>query len=138
MRLEPAAGGDAPPPHARSELGQWPIQLHLANPHSGLFQDADLLLAADCTAFACGSFHTELLRGRKLLIACPKLDSNQEIYEEKLVQILRTGVRSLTVAIMEVPCCRGLEALAREALTQSGSNLKLELKVVSIRDGSMR
>ena len=99
-----------------SELRQWPVQMHLIPPAAPYFRDCDLLLAADCTAYAAGDFHRDFLRGRKLIIACPKLDANQEIYHDKLVALIdHAGIRSMTVLTMEVPCCRGLLALVRRA-----------------------
>lgn len=119
---------------AASELSQWPIQLHLVSPQAARFADCDLLVAADCTAFALGSFHADLLRGKALAIACPKLDRS-EGYLEKLVAILsQNQVRSLTVAIMEVPCCRGLKRLVEEAVTKSGVDIPLRTEIVAIEN----
>ena len=98
---------------ARSELTQWPIQLHLISPAAPYFHGADLLVAADCTAFALGSFHSDLLKGRKMVIACPKLDETGP-YLDKLAALIRdAGLKSLTIAIMTVPCCTGLERMVR-------------------------
>jgi Fe-S-cluster-containing hydrogenase component 2 len=99
-----------------SALTHWPIQLHLLNPLAPQFQDADVLLAADCTAFATGRFHEHYLKGRALAIACPKLDSNQDVYLQKLAGMMeRSRMKSLTVMIMQVPCCGGLWQLALKA-----------------------
>ena len=116
-----------------SALSQWPIQAHLINPNSSIWDNADILIAADCVAFAYGSFHN-LLRGKKLIIACPKLDHGQEIYFDKFVQIFSNyRIKSVTVAIMEVPCCSGLFSLVKEALEVSSSDLdSIEVKVVKI------
>ncbi|GFO57276.1 iron-sulfur cluster-binding oxidoreductase [Geomonas sp. Red276] len=117
---------------APSELRQWPVQLHLAPPTAPWFQNADILIAADCVAFALGSFHSDLLKGKALAIACPKLDDTTP-YVEKLAAILRTNeVKSVTVAIMEVPCCRGLDMMVRQALSQSGKEIALETVVIGI------
>jgi ferredoxin len=117
-----------------SELTQWPVQLHLLNPHAGYLAGADLLLAADCTAFALGSFHSKLLKGKALAIACPKLDSNQESYLDKLViMINESKINTLTVAIMEVPCCGGLLQLAKKALILAGRKIPVKLIVVGIQ-----
>lgn len=114
-----------------SQLSHWPIQLHLINPTNPDFQGADLLLAADCSAFAAGDFHQTYLKGKKLLIACPKLDTNQESYVEKLGLLLRFGqLKSLTILRMDVPCCGGLEKLTEQAL--SSSRRKLDIKVITI------
>lgn len=105
---------------ATSQLSHWPVQLHLINPASPNFADADLLLAADCSAFAAGDFHNRYLKGKKLVIACPKLDSNQEAYIEKLSLMIRYGkLKSLTILRMDVPCCGGLSQLADKAMQQA-------------------
>ena len=120
----------------RSELSQWPIQLHLVSPFAPYFQNADLLIAADCTAFSLGSFHPELLKGKKLVIACPKLDDTTG-YGEKIAEILRRNdIKSLTVAIMTVPCCSGLFQMVEEAVALSGTRLKPKKIVVGI-DGNI-
>ena len=104
-----------------SALRQWPIQLHLINPASPQFRNADILFAASCSAFSFGDFHSKLLSGRALLIACPKLD-NLEGYVEKLATLLTDAQpRSLTIARMEVPCCGGLVNLVRKAVALSGA-----------------
>jgi ferredoxin len=116
----------------QSELGQWPIQLHLVSPSAPYFRECDLLVAADCTAFALGGFHPELLRGKALVIACPKLDRT-EGYVEKLAELIKGNtIYSLTVAIMEVPCCSGLSRIVAEAVERSGKNLAVKTVVVGI------
>jgi hypothetical protein len=120
-----------------SELRQWPVQLHLVPPSAPYFRDADILVAADCVAFALGSFHRDLLKGKALAIACPKLDETGA-YVEKLAAIFRdNAVRSITVAIMEVPCCRGLDIMVKQALGLSGVDIPLETVIVGI-DGGRR
>ncbi|MBI2355024.1 MAG: iron-sulfur cluster-binding oxidoreductase [Deltaproteobacteria bacterium] len=122
---------------APSELRQWPVQLHLVPPTAPYFQNADILVCADCVAFAMGSMHHELLKGKALAIACPKLDDTSA-YVEKLAHIFSANVlKSITVAIMEVPCCRGLDVMVREALQQSGKDIPLESIVIGI-DGERR
>jgi len=117
-----------------SELTQWPVQLHLLNPHAGYLQGADLLLAADCTAFALGGFHGKLLKGKSLAIACPKLDSNLDSYLDKLVIMIgESKINTLTVAIMEVPCCGGLMQLVKKALILSGRKIPVKQIVVGIQ-----
>lgn len=119
-----------------SELSQWPIQLHLVSPYAPYFKNADLLIAADCTAFSLGSFHAELLKSKKLIIACPKLDDT-EGYIEKLSEIIKQNhLKSLTVAIMTVPCCSGLYRIAQKALELSGSKLSLKRRVIGL-DGKL-
>ena len=121
---------------ARSELAQWPIQLHLISPAAPYFQGADLLVAADCTAFALGSFHSDLLKGRKMVIACPKLDDTGP-YVDKLASLIRdAGLKSLTVAIMTVPCCTGLEKIAERAVAESGVDIPMRTVVIGI-DGQI-
>ena len=116
----------------RSELTQWPVQLHLVSPLAPYLQNADLLVAADCTAFALGSFHQDLLKGKKLVIACPKLDETDN-YVEKLASIIKTNdIKSLTVAIMTVPCCSGLYQIVQEAVARSGAALTPKKVVVGI------
>jgi hypothetical protein len=117
---------------AASELRQWPIQLHLVPPTAPWFNDSDILIAADCVAFALGSFHSDLLKGKAVAIACPKLDDTAP-YVEKLAAIFRQNqVNSITVAIMEVPCCRGLDVMVREALTLSGKEIPLETAIIGV------
>jgi hypothetical protein len=117
---------------AVSELRQWPVQLHLVPPTAPWFQDSDILIAADCVAFALGSFHSDLLKGKAVAIACPKLDDTAP-YVEKLATIFRQNeVKSITVAIMEVPCCRGLDVMVRQALTLSGKEIPLETATIGI------
>lgn len=122
-----AATGDIP-----NELTQWPIQLHLISPQAPYFNECDLLVAADCTAFALGSFHRDLLKGKKLVIACPKLDKTDG-YVDKLAELLKHNtIYSLTVAIMSVPCCSGLYAIVKEAVERSGKALAIKKVVVEI------
>jgi len=117
---------------AASQLSQWPIQLHLVSPFAPYFQNADLLVAADCTAFALGGFHQDLLKGKKLAIACPKLDET-EGYVEKLAEIIRqNNLQSLTVAIMTVPCCGGLFRLVQRAVELSGIDVPLRRVVIGV------
>jgi ferredoxin len=121
-----------------SELRQWPVQLHLVPPTAPYFRGADVLLAADCTAFALGGFHGELLRGKALAIACPKLDDGQDIYVSKLISMIdEAQISSLTVAIMEVPCCGGLKRLAELALSRAQRKIPLRTIVVGI-EGDVR
>jgi len=125
------AGGNASTP-ATSELRQWPVQLHLVPPTAPYFREADLLICADCVAFAMGGMHQELLKGKALAIACPKLDDTAP-YTEKLARIFGANdIKSVTVAIMEVPCCRGLDIMVRQALAQSGREIPLETVTIGI------
>ena len=116
-----------------SALRQWPIQLHLISPQAAYFRGADLLLAADCTAFALGEFHPAWLKGKTLAIACPKLDSDQDVYIDKIKALAdQAGINTITVMIMEVPCCRGLLALTQKALAQSKRKVPLKNVVLGI------
>lgn len=135
IKREPAKAAGAVPA-ASSELAQWPVQLHLVSPFAPYLKNADLLVAADCTAFALGSFHQDLLKGRKLVIACPKLDDTAG-YVEKLADIIATNdLRSLTVAVMTVPCCGGLWRMIEDAVERAGSDLQPRRVVVGI-DGQI-
>ena len=118
-----------------SQLRQWPVQIKLASIAAPYFDGADLLVAADCTAYAYGDFHRDFIRGRVTLIGCPKLD--QVDYTEKLLAILsRNDVKSVTVARMEVPCCGGIEHAVRQAIAASGKDIPCRVVTVSI-DGQL-
>ena len=122
----------AQPAAGQSELTQWPIQLHLVSPLAPYFNESDLLIAADCTAFSLGSFHQDLLKGKKLIIACPKLDDTSN-YVEKLVEIIKNNtIYSLTVATMVVPCCSGLNHMVEEAVELSGAKINIKKIVIGI------
>jgi ferredoxin len=132
-RPAPSPAAD-PATAARSELRTWPLQLHLLNPQSAMFAGADLLIAADCVPFAYASFHEDFVRGRVPIVFCPKLDHAADAYLEKLTAILSAhDVRSLTVAHMEVPCCSGAVALARQALARSGRDIPFRDVTISIQ-----
>ena len=124
--LEP----DRPSGTSSSELRQWPVQIKLAPLSAPVYQGADLLVAADCTAYAYGSFHRDFIRGRVVLVGCPKLDGVD--YAEKLAEIFRrNAIRSVTVARMEVPCCGGMEYAVRTALEASGKDLPMQVVTIS-------
>ncbi|HUW39924.1 MAG TPA: 4Fe-4S dicluster domain-containing protein [Rectinemataceae bacterium] len=139
-KAAPVRGSAAPEPvsaagapfRAPSELGQWPIQLHLVSPAAPSFRECDLLVAADCTAFALGSFHADLLRGKSLVIACPELDRTEGYVDKLAALIAGNTIYSLTVAVMEVPCCSGLSRIVAEAVAKSGKNLAVRTVVVGI------
>lgn len=121
------AGAAAP-----SQLATWPVQLALVNPQAPWLREADLLLVADCVPFAFAGFHAQLLRGRPVVIGCPKLD-DAPVHVDKLAAILRAAApRSLTIAHMEVPCCRGLARIAQLALLQAGSALAPRLVIIGL------
>jgi ferredoxin len=124
----------APGPGGGSALGHWPVQMHLISPHAPQYRDADVLLCADCVPFALAGFHDEVLPGRALAIACPKLDPGQDSYVDKLVALIDDArIRSLTVMVMEVPCCNGLVALARAATERAQRPVSVGYEVVSVR-----
>lgn len=121
-----------------SALTHWPIQMHLISPHAPYFQNADVVLAADCVAYALGSFHAKYLKNKRLIIACPKLDSHQELYFEKLVALIdESNINTLTVMIMEVPCCNGLLYLAKKALSETFRKVPIKKVIISI-DGKVK
>ncbi len=123
----PLSGGSV-----KSQLTHFPVQLQLVNPSAGHFAGSELLLAADCTAFAYGDFHNSLLRGRKLVIACPKLDSNKESYITKIVAMIDSAkINTLTVAIMSVPCCGGLLQIAKLAAQKAARKVPIKVMVIS-------
>ena len=117
-----------------SQLRQWPIQLHLISPLAPYFKKADLLLAADCTAFSFGNFHNEFLKGKTIAIGCPKLDEGQEIYEEKIISLIDDAkINSISVVIMEVPCCGGLLQIAQNALQKAKRKIPIKCVVIGIK-----
>ena len=135
---QPAAPGFrlAQPVHAGipSQLRQWPVKLHLLNPEAAYFKGADVVLSADCVAYSFAGFHERFLTGKILAIACPKLDSNKESYIEKLIAMIQqSAINTLTVIIMEVPCCGGLLQLAQKAVIGSVRKIPLKLVVVGVK-----
>lgn len=144
---EPAPGccpgfGEIPEPQAaalisessQSELRHWPVQMHLINPEASYFHRADLLIAADCVAYSMAGFHSRFLKGKSLVIACPKLDRNTEIYVEKLkILIDKARVNTITVMMMEVPCCGGLLHMIKTALAEASEKVPVKQIIISIR-----
>ena len=117
-----------------SELRQWPVQLHLVPAHAPFFKGKDVVISADCVAYALADLHKNYLKGKSLAIACPKLDSGQEVYEEKLAALIdEAGINTLTVMTMEVPCCRGLLTMAEKAVRNAIRKIPLKSIVVSIQ-----
>lgn len=115
---------------AESQLSQWPVQIQLVSPQAPYLQNCDLLIAADCTAYAYGDFHSRFIKGRITLVGCPKLDSVD--YTEKLTAILALNtIQSVTMVRMEVPCCGGLEHAVRQAVKNSGKSIPLEVVTIS-------
>ena len=117
----------------KSQLQQWPIQMHLISPLAPYYQGADVLLTADCVAYAMGGFHPEYLKGKAIGIACPKLDEGQDVYVEKIKSWLDDAkINTLTVMIMQVPCCRGLLATAQQAVQQAKRKVPVKTIVVGL------
>ena len=124
---EPAETGNRP-----SELRQWPTQLHLVPPNAPYLQNAHLLIAADCVPFAYTDFHRDFIKGRVLVNACPKLDDTSPYIDKLAAMISQNDIQSITVPIMEVPCCRGLAMMAQQALKKSGKEIPFEIVVIGI------
>ncbi len=130
------AGAQEPAGPMPSQLRQWPVQLHLASPMAPYFQKADVVIAADCTAYAYGNFHQDFIKGKALVIACPKLDDGLEIYREKIQALIEDAkVNTLTVVTMEVPCCGGLLALVKQAAAASSRKVPVKSVVIGIQGG---
>ena len=130
-RAEGTLPGETAGRHSCSMLSQWPVQIRLAPINAPFFADCDLLVAADCTAFAYADFHRAFIAGRVTLIGCPKLDDVD--YSEKLIAILQgNSVRSVTVVRMEVPCCGGIERAVGLAIERSGKAIPLRVVTVSV------
>lgn len=135
--IAPAPAFAAPASDIPSQLTHWPVQMHLVNPNSPAYRGADLLLAADCVAFSMGSFHNRFLKGKSLAIACPKLDHGTETYVEKLTVMIDTArVNTITVVMMEVPCCGGLMQMVRAAMARASRKVPVKTIIVSI-DGKI-
>ena len=129
-QLQPSGVQEAAPERCSTQLRQWPVQIKLAPIQAPYFDGAHLLVAADCSAYAYGSFHTDFMRGKVTLIGCPKLDGVD--YSEKLTEIIRQNpIKSLTVVRMEVPCCGGLEHAAVTALKNSGKFIPWQVVTLS-------
>ncbi|GAB4293323.1 MAG: 4Fe-4S binding protein [Desulfuromonadia bacterium] len=133
----PSSESSSPEGRQANQLRQWPVQIHLVPVTAPYLQGADLLIAADCVPFAYANFHSDLLKGKIVLVGCPKLDDNR-FYTEKFTQIFRANdIRSITVARMEVPCCGGITMAARHALAESGKDIPYAEVVIGI-DGTIR
>lgn len=119
----------------QSELTTWPIQLKLVNPSASFFENADLLVAADCTAFAYGNFHNDFVKGKVCIIGCPKLDDHDQ--KDKILQILQNNnINSVTCVRMEVPCCSGIKNATEKAIEESKKIIPYTTVVLS-RDGKI-
>ncbi len=132
-KAQPLADSDTP-----SALGHWPVQLMLVPPTAPFLKNADILIASDCTAFAAPNFHSEYLAGKSLLIGCPKLDNGQQ-YLEKITEIFQeANPKSMSVLIMEVPCCQGMKMIVEKAAELSGTTVQVETTVLGIRGGVLQ
>jgi NAD-dependent dihydropyrimidine dehydrogenase PreA subunit len=121
-----------------SALTHWPVQIRLVPPTAPFLKGADLLVAADCTPFAYPRFHEDFLKGRAVLVGCPKLDDAQA-YVEKFAEIFqKADVKSVTVLVMEVPCCQGLPVILQRAMVTAGKEIPLEKVVISSRGEVIR
>ena len=140
LNLNVLGGPPSPPPvgdfAGPSALSHWPIQLRLVPPGAPFLEDADLLLVADCVPFAYPDFHQRLLRGRPVLIACPKLDDRQASLDKLTAILSASTIRRVTVVHMEVPCCTGLVRMAQTAVAASGREIPLEDVTIAIRQPS--
>ena len=117
----------------KSYLTQWPVQFHLISPYANYYQNSHLLLTADCVPFSYPDYHKDFLKDKSLAVACPKLDSNQQVYMDKLLAMINeANLQSITVMIMQVPCCSGLYQLAQRAIQESGKNIPLKVVVIGI------
>jgi len=126
----------APAGAPESRLGNWPIQLHLLSPASPQLAGKDVVLSADCVAYAVPNFQEKFLKGKSLAIACPKLDEGKDVYRDKIVAMIdKARINTLTVLMMEVPCCRGLLALAQDAASRAQRKVPLKAVVVAIENG---
>ncbi len=122
----------------QSQLKQWPIQLHLVSPEAPYFQEKDILLVADCVPFALADFHKDYLKGKSLAIACPKLDSEQEIYVDKIAALIdESKINTLTVMIMQVPCCMGLTQIAKAGADKATRKIPIKQIVVDVAAGQI-
>lgn len=139
MTIERAQDTSRSTENAQSELRQWPVQMHLVNPNAPYFRNADLLIAADCVAYSVGGFHSKYLKGKSLAIACPKLDHGTEIYVEKLKTLIDVAhVNTITVMIMEVPCCGGLLQMVKAATSATARKVPVKLMIAGITGDILR
>ena len=136
MAASPAPAREVAAPESR--LANWPIQLHLLSPLAPQLAGKDVLLSADCVAHAVAGFHEKFLAEKALAIACPKLDEGKDVYRDKIIAMIDTArINTLTVVMMEVPCCRGLLAIAQDALSRAERKVPLKAIIVGISDGGI-
>jgi len=131
----PGAAGESGGESSPSALSHWPVQIRLVPPHAPFLKGADLLVAADCTPFAYADFHRDFIRGKTVLVGCPKFDDVEE-YLARFEAIFRNaGIRSVTAVTMEVPCCSALPGLLKKAMQRAGVDVPLELVVIGSQGG---
>jgi len=129
----PQADASAPTGSRQSQLAQWPVQLHLVSTTAPYFQGADLLITADCVPVAYAGYHEDFLKGKAVVMGCPKLDDNQ-FYQQKLTELFsKSDVKSITVLKMEVPCCGGIAVATRQALAASGKQIPYHEVTIGIK-----
>ena len=117
-----------------SQLSQWPVQLRLLNPLAAYFKDADVIVAADCSAYAFGNFHNSFLKNRCLAIACPKLDSREDEYIDKIKTMVEISkINTITVVMIEVPCCEGLLKIAHQAIAKATRKIPVKKVIIGIK-----
>ncbi len=131
------APASVPDASRQSQLAQWPVQLHLVSTTAPYFQGADLLITADCVPVAYAGYHEDFLKGKAVVMGCPKLDDNS-FYTQKLTELFsKSDVKSITVLKMEVPCCGGIAVAARQALAASGKQIPYKEVTIGIQ-GSIK
>jgi ferredoxin len=139
MAIERCSDSENATESIQSELRQWPVQMHLINPNALYFSNADLLIAADCVAYSVGAFHSKYLKDKSLAIACPKLDQGRDIYIEKLKVLIDVAlVNTITVMMMEVPCCAGLLQMVKEASEGASRKVPVKMMIAGITGDILR
>ena len=129
----PKVAASVPTGSQQSQLGQWPVQLHLVSTTAPYFQGADLLITADCVPIAYAGYHEDFLKGKAVVMGCPKLDDNN-FYIQKLTELFtKSDIKSITVLKMEVPCCGGIGMAAQQALAASGKQIPLKVVTIGIQ-----
>lgn len=129
----PPLASSSPGESRQSQLGQWPVQLHLVSTTAPYFQGADLLVTADCVPVAYAGYHEDFLKGKAVVMGCPKLDDNQ-FYMQKLTELLtKSDVKSVTVLKMEVPCCGGIAVAAQQAVAACGKQIPFKVVTIGIK-----
>lgn len=132
-KSRPASEASGPRQQVVSALGQWPIQIRLVPPTAPFLQGADLLVAADCTPFAFPTFHQDFLEGKTLLIGCPKLDDHHAYIEKFAGIFTHANIKSVTVVVMEVPCCQGLPMIVSRGMQMAGKSIPTEQIIIGTR-----